>query len=252
MFIVTTSSVAQQLDAAPTAADVKTSMGWFIDLMIWPFVFMARAWWYITTKAGVAILLSAVSAAVFTLLAMRHQAKTTRIRETFATINRDNWDVDVINARQILLAVQNQVEEQAKPSLIADYGSGSAPQGYTAPNVPTCFSRRRGSAGEIDFIEIKIILLTIMNDYENIALGIKNGILDEVFLYDWMKSTVTTDWNTLSPLVHEYRQRRNNPEIYVEFQGLASAWDRGRSFRTGNRLKKKKKLVEFIRFFRRH
>ena len=80
-------------------------------------------------------------------------------------------------------------------------------------------------------------LNTILKDYENIALGVRHHILDETYLYRWMRSTVIHDWTALSPLVTAYRSVDKVPNAYIEFEGMATAWEDGRSYRTGRLLK---------------
>lgn len=215
---------AQQDTPPPSSADVKEAMGPVISAIIWPFHMIAVLWWYITKNTSAAILLSATSAGVFAWRSMKHQASTTRLRETFATVNRDNWDDDVIEARRALTKIKSELS--STPGSISKYAHKS-PVTAVATVLP--------DAELTEFIQKRTTLQTILNDYENIALGIKHGILDELFLYQWMRTTVITDWNTLSPLVSEYRRIDENAQLYVEFEGLAAEWAQNRSYQNNKR-----------------
>ena len=74
-------------------------------------------------------------------------------------------------------------------------------------------------------------LLNILNEYETLSMGIKHGILDESYISDVMRSVVIADWQTLEPLVREYRRGAGADHIYGAFEGLASAWKRNVSYR---------------------
>lgn len=212
---------AQPVEGPPTHAEVERFLGPMISMIIWPFHVLALAWWYITKNPSAAVLLSALSAGIFAWLSMRNQALTSRLRETFNTVNRDNWDEDVIKAREALTNVKRELA--ASPGLISQYAHNTIKNG-----TPTEEQVKK-------FISVRTTLQTILNDYENVALGIKHGIMDELFLYQWMRTTVIDDWETLSPLVDEYRRVQNNPQLYVEFEGLAAEWKHNRSYNNNRR-----------------
>jgi hypothetical protein len=62
------------------------------------------------------------------------------------------------------------------------------------------------------------------------AIGIRQGILDEEFAFRYMRSMTIRDWNRSSPFVTALRVQNNNSLIYVEFEGLAAAWQNNRSY----------------------
>lgn len=249
MLLVATDVVAQQqVDAPPTLQDVKDSLGQTIDVMVWPFAFLAKAWWVLSRYTSAAILLSAASAGLFAYLSMRRQAETARVKETFTIINRDNWDEDVIEARKDLRRILNALAvsggsvskyaEDTHSKAQAEIDLRRSPSGAHVSEVMPATSGEQLSPAD-QFIKEKITLNTIMNHYENLALGVKYGILDETFLFQYMRATALGDWNHLSPLVYEYRQQDRNPQLYIEFEGLASQWARDRSYKKGRKTLKK-------------
>ena len=113
-------SVARaQGGSEPTHDTVKSFLGPVIDTVTWPFFAIYWLLWSIAAFPGVAILASAASAALFAVLAMLRQARTARLRETFTTLNRDNWDRDVIHARETLRQICNELGDQ--PGSISKY-----------------------------------------------------------------------------------------------------------------------------------
>jgi hypothetical protein len=258
---VVTDALAQGVNTAPTEADVREAIGPVISLIVWPLFFVTRVVWFILEHTSAAILLSAVSAGIFAWRTMKTQSATVRLRETFATINRDNWDRDVIAARTTLMRIKSELVKN--PGGISKFAHESnpidAPDQRADPNTvrpPAQEGLNDVPAGPRDrdaekdkaakdeaFFEVRTTLQTILNDYENVALGIKHGILDERFLYQWMRAVVISDWVTLSPLVNEYRRIYNNRQIYVEFEGLSEAWSRNRSYRNNGRLNRSRRWL---------
>ena len=183
------------------------------DLLAYPIFFAASVWQYLMTHPAAAVLLSSLLAAVGVFRSISHQRRITRLRETFATMNEDNWDKDVIEARTAFASIKKEMTQNGSNiATLSDHSHDHTPNAIT--------------------------LQTIMNDYENVALGIRHGILDETYLFRWMRSTLIRDWNTVSPLVTAYRQRFESPNIYIEFEGLSNAWMQNRSYATGRSLKK--------------
>jgi hypothetical protein len=135
------------------------------------------------------------------------------MRETFATVKQDNWDKDLIDARKTFGRIKADLKRDG--GTIAKYADLAAEGNEDA-----------------------IILQTIMNDYENVALGVRHNIMDEVYLFRWMRGALIRDWNDFSPLVTAYRHQFQSPALYIEFEGLATAWMSNRSYRTNRRLRR--------------
>jgi len=90
-FAIGTSAHAEAVMNGPAYGDVKTAISPVTDAVTGLIYFLVVVWQYFITNAGAAVILSAAMAAVFAILSMRHTAITTRIRETFAAINKQNW-----------------------------------------------------------------------------------------------------------------------------------------------------------------
>jgi hypothetical protein len=122
---VVTDALAQGVNTAPTEADVREAIGPVISLIVWPLFFVTRVVWFILEHTSAAILLSAVSAGIFAWRTMKTQSATVRLRETFATINRDNWDRDVIAARTTLMRIKSELVKN--PGGISKFAHESNP-----------------------------------------------------------------------------------------------------------------------------
>lgn len=210
--LLATPSLAEQSQTAPSFEAVKTAIDPLSDLIA-GFVFsLSSIWAYLLANPPAAVLLGTLIASVVALFSIHQQRNLTRLRETFSSINNDIWDNDVIKARETLENIRSNISGDVHK--ISDY----------------C-ERKSTNIAEVTALQL------IMNDYENIALGVKMNILDETYLFRWMRGAVIQDWDTLNPLVSACRAKYKNSKIYIEFEGLATQWQRGRSYRTGRKIK---------------
>jgi len=154
------------------------------------------------------LLLSVLVAATAATIGVLSQRQMTRMQETFKTIRSGIWDKDFIEAKRAFRVIRNGI----------DAGSVRIEQFRKIPNN-----------AEPEVVRDAVSLNAIMNEYENMALGIKNHILDEAYLFTWMRGSTIDDWITLRPLVAAYR--KGEPKAYTEFQQLAEIWDVNRSLR---------------------
>lgn len=74
-------------------------------------------------------------------------------------------------------------------------------------------------------------VLAFLNHYELVAVGCEQGVLDEKFYADWMKSTVVRDWEAAASFVHTIRtshpdlpKMKPNPNAFTQLQVLAEKW----------------------------
>ena len=64
-------------------------------------------------------------------------------------------------------------------------------------------------------------ILDVLNNYEFIATGMRDGAFD-ISLYRRMRySTVKNDWHALKPFVYELRRQHNTQTAFQEFEWLA-------------------------------
>lgn len=63
----------------------------------------------------------------------------------------------------------------------------------------------------------------ILNDYEMIAVGIKNNILDEDIYKSWERYALLANFKAAKPYI-DIRQKAS-PKAYVEFCDLAKSWN---------------------------
>lgn len=67
---------------------------------------------------------------------------------------------------------------------------------------------------------------TLLNNYEFIAAGIKEGAFDEEIYKRMTRSILIRDWDAFSAYVAELRRQTEREKIYAEFQWLVERWKR--------------------------
>lgn len=233
----------------PDFGTIKNSMQPVADAAAGFVYLVASAISFIFQNSSAAVLLSAISASVFAFYNIRNQRKITILRETYTTIKQDLWDKDFIAARLEYSRTKNELKKQNKsiaiyckdlpdaesPPLTSYVAGNPLHQGLA--NIASAIAGREASESPAaEHVRRRQVLSNILNDYENLALGIRMRILDEEYLYRWMKTSLLKDWDELSPLVTAFRHERNRPSIYVEFEGLAASWRENQSYLSGKSL----------------
>lgn len=166
------------------------------------------------TQEAAALLASLLAAIVLGYLTLRSQTRIARARLTFDAMNRNNWDKDYINHRTKFVDLRN---DTAKVILYAHKLSDVELQAQLGIDRAEYDTR-------------KSTIRSVLNNHENLAIGIRRGILDEEYLYRFMRGIVVVDWQNMSPFVAVLRQEAENPLIYAEFEGLATQWQNSRSY----------------------
>ena len=164
------------------------------------------------------VLLSTLIASYVAIRSIASQREMTRLRETFVTLDKSIRDKDIIDTNIEFKNIRNDLK-----------------------NTKESIAKYHNPLNEGD-VKKATTLGTLMKDYENLAIGVRYQIIDEAYLHRWMRSAVIHDWNALSPLVTAYRST-GAANAYIEFEGLATSWQRDLSFRTGKKLKKANRFV---------
>ena len=201
-----------------SVSDIKAQIEPFSDFIATAIAQIASFVGFFFQTPTAAILTSAILAFAITARSIRSQREMTRLRETFLTIDRGNWDKDLIRNRRRFREIRDELK--ASKESIAKYHSPAT-----------------------EDIEDAVVLHNMLKDYENLALGVRHKILDEVYLCRWMRTTLIHDWTTLSPLVTAYRSVDKVPTAYIEFEGLATAWQNNRSYKNGRKIKTAKRSI---------
>ena len=68
-------------------------------------------------------------------------------------------------------------------------------------------------------------IMTILNQYEFMAAGIRTGAFDEEIYKRMKRGLLIRDWKALKAYVEELKTLHKRPELYIEFQWLAERWD---------------------------
>lgn len=64
----------------------------------------------------------------------------------------------------------------------------------------------------------------VLNNYEFIASGIKEGAFDEEIYKRMKRSIILLDWAALEAYITELRRQTKREKLYIEFQWLAERW----------------------------
>lgn len=142
-----------------------------------------------------AILVSAIAAGTFAVLAIHNQRRIARTQLAFATFARNLWDKDFSAARREFVKLRNDDEGLVKWA-----------------------AREHAASQEVASIK------NILNDYETVALGMERGILDEVFCFDLFRGSLLKDFTAARPFIEEIRRREEQPQYFKKFESLAVKW----------------------------
>lgn len=143
-----------------------------------------------------AILFSSFVAIILAIVAIRHERNIARQRETFEAISSRMWDRDYLEKRQEFIRLR------ALPT--KDLIKLAAPAKQAEPEAAA--------------------LRSILNDYELIAIGIRHGIIDELFYRRWARAGLISDWQQIEPFIAAVRRVTGNPRVFQEFEALARRW----------------------------
>lgn len=69
------------------------------------------------------------------------------------------------------------------------------------------------------------IIRNMLNDYELIAVGIKEGILDEELYKRWFKTSFLSDMAAAAEFIERARVQAGTNAIFTEAQWLAQKWE---------------------------
>jgi len=167
-----------------------------------------------------AVLLAAIAAAIGAYFTIKSHREMTRLRETFVTMDHFIWDKDVTDARRVFAAIRRDL--RSKKESIAKFSDAT-----NKADIEKCAT-----------------LITIMSNYENWALGVRNHIIDECYLHRFIGGTLLVDWERFSPLITAFRHDQHNANIYIEFEGLATSWQNHKSYLTSRKLKPARRAIK--------
>jgi uncharacterized protein DUF4760 len=189
------------------------------DAVAYVFVAVASVWNYLMDNPAAAGLLAAALATAAAYFTIQNHREMTRLRETFAMMDRLNWDKDHIDARRVFADIREGLK--ANNESVAK---------YVEPRQ--------------DDREKMATLIAIMSNYENLALGVRRHIIDETYLHRYVRGMLICDWEYLAPFVTVARTKHTNQALYIEFEGMAIAWKNNKSYRTGNKLKRSRLTIK--------
>lgn len=134
-----------------------------------------------------------IGAAIFAWFWQRGIARRTL---TFQALEHQMWDQDFINQRGIFVGIR---ENHGSADLV-DFAK---PENDDNPEPQA----------------IRIVL----NNYELMCIGIKNGVLDEQMIKDYHRTTWTNDFDRMKPYIDAVRSNRV-AKAYVVFEEYREKW----------------------------
>ena len=169
------------------------------------------------TPEALAIFLSTIVAGWYARRTIKHSQAVAKLRLTFETVQRTLWDNDYVTSRTAFNRLRN-----AKEGLVK-YASFSP-----------------GDEEELAHIR------QILNDYENMCIGMKTGIIDEQYVYYWQRSTFINDWEAAKGFVMHVRNVQSQPKLFETFEEIAENWKTGNSTtRPGKKLVENTRVVTY-------
>jgi hypothetical protein len=79
-------------------------------------------------------------------------------------------------------------------------------------------------------------LVSVLNRYETVAIGVAEGIIDKNIYRRYWRSGLIRDWTRCKRGVLMQRANFNNPKLFIEFEALALRWATAEERRTINRI----------------
>jgi hypothetical protein len=230
---------------APPPDNVKPIADAISTVIAYPVYALLTFWNYLIDHTAAATLLTAGIAGYIALRSIHVNRSIARLRETFTAYSKDNWDADIIKSKFIFTNIKRDCVKN--PQNIAVYFDPLPECDLSSITDPHEKEKKLEEHKKIsDAHDSAIVTLrTIMNDYENKALGIREGILDETYAYRYARGGVIGDWQHLSPLVATYRAKHKNNLLFIEFEGLVNAWSQNKSFSTSKKIKPSEKRMIF-------
>ena len=75
-----------------------------------------------------------------------------------------------------------------------------------------------------DLLQRRLLVASMLNHYEAVAVAIKRGVMSEDIYKDWSRSNYVDAWQKADAYVTERRRTAARPTAYVNFERLAEKW----------------------------
>lgn len=150
-----------------------------------------------------AVILLGAGAAVLTIWV--NGRSTRQVIEHNAKIARQRATIDLLLMQR---TDQNLIDAKKAVGVIHKSGAGFTPL--------ACADKAQDPA--------RNQILAIINNYEFISLGIREGALDEDIYKRAVYSQVMRDWDAMTAFIMELRQQNKITTLFQEFELLAKRW----------------------------
>lgn len=162
-----------------------------------------------------AIVMSAIVAICMGVYTTNMNRRIARKRATADILTTIETDKDIIAAENTFKALK---KEKFASLMIANKQSDPSPR------------------DERKLIRLELQIITFLNMYENLFLGVMMEVYDELLLFKYKRGAILNHWKEVEPLVKEWREVDNNPALYEVFERFSKDWSqnkfvcRGRPF----------------------
>lgn len=148
-----------------------------------------------------AIFLSTLAAGLFAWWQILASRKNARKKATIDLIAQRAWDQDYLKNRKAFIALRDD----------------------TKVGLETWADKSQDASGQQREIN------NALNDYEIVAIGIKQKMLDEGFYRDWYETQFIKDYERTIGYINCLNDPKNTPHgkkgrYYIEMQRLANKW----------------------------
>ncbi len=176
---------------------------------------------YLIEKPGAAVLLSVAVAVATTILTIKSQRKLARQRATIDVLMRNLWDKDYMKSQAVtygLLSNSKELEELYEQTVVVRQLKREGRWDSVGYN-----ERRRYEAATEQMQHVQAIL----NDRELMAIGVRQGAVDDAIYRRWWFSTLLHEWDAAEATILRIRRDFGHTAgnaMFSEFEQLTKRW----------------------------
>lgn len=176
---------------------------------------------FISAYTGIAIFLSIIVSILSTYFVINNRRIMTRKKTTIEMLMKNMWDEDFIRQTQIFANIS------AKQDWLQEIYNEYNKQQKLREQTPQQEITPEQEASYEELIEEFDAILAVLNNYELISIGIREGIYDEQIFKRWYRSTVIDHWLKSRIFIQHVKGiggEQHRSLAYCEFEALAQKW----------------------------
>lgn len=158
---------------------------------------------YITASAIMVSALIAIGLGVYNAYWAK---KASRVKETFDTLNKKQWDKDYILASSVFKKAIESGDDGLTKSIMAEEAN------------------ENDVSEDQNEMSVATAARLIMNDYELMFISVEQGVLDEKLYRLWKGSSIIRHYDVTKSYVESMRISTKNKTLFKVFQRNAEKW----------------------------